>query len=32
MAQSLAGESGHIVISMDSHTEGLVGLKPYLET
>jgi predicted TIM-barrel fold metal-dependent hydrolase len=32
MAGSVAGEAGHVVISMDSHTEGLVDLRPYLET
>ena len=32
MTENLAGEAGHIVISMDSHTEGLVDLKPYLES
>jgi hypothetical protein len=31
MVKSIAGEAGHIVISADSHTEGLVDLKPYLE-
>src|SRR4051812_34565727 len=24
--------AGHIVISMDSHTEGIIDLKPYLPT
>ena len=28
MVQSLAGESGHLVISMDSYTEALVDLEP----
>ncbi len=32
MNNKIAGETGHIVISMDSHTEGLIDLKPYLAT
>jgi predicted TIM-barrel fold metal-dependent hydrolase len=32
MRETIAGETGHIVISADSHTEGLVDLKPYLES